>query len=125
MAKKQLNSDFIRSELSEGSAFFPGYKKPVDSPVQSPVIETPVIQELQSLSQQPEPVISERANARTAVRPTQKRIITRNSFEIYEDQMDSLRELAYREKREGRVGSMSAMVRDAIDKYLKEKTQER
>ncbi|GDY33995.1 hypothetical protein GTS_56280 [Gandjariella thermophila] len=35
--------------------------------------------------------------------------------------MDSLRDLAYLQKREGRVGSMSAMVRDAIDSYLKDK----
>lgn len=47
-----------------------------------------------------------------------RRIITRNSFEIYEDQMDSLRRLSYREKMAGGVGSMSRMVRDAIDRYL-------
>jgi hypothetical protein len=32
--------------------------------------------------------------------------------------MESLRKLAYREKMEGGVGSMSRMVRDAIDHYL-------
>jgi hypothetical protein len=62
--------------------------------------------------------ISERANARTIERSNGKRIITRNSFETYEDQMDSLRELAFQEKRQGKLGSMSAMVRDAIDEYL-------
>jgi hypothetical protein len=61
-------------------------------------------------------------HARTPVRPNGKRIITRNSFEIYEDQMDALRERAYQEKRQGKLGSMSAMVRDAIDTFLKEKT---
>jgi len=61
----------------------------------------------------------ERANARTTARPNgSRRIITRNSFEIYEDQMDDLRELAFQEKRQGKLGSMSAMVRDAIDHYL-------
>lgn len=34
--------------------------------------------------------------------------------------MDSLRDLAYFEKRQGKIGSMSAMVREAIDSYLKE-----
>jgi hypothetical protein len=57
-------------------------------------------------------------NARTSVRPNGKRIITRNSFEIYEDQMDSLRKLSLQEKMEGKLGSMSQMVRDAIDTYL-------
>src|SRR5207344_1511231 len=36
-------------------------------------------------------------------------------FEIYEDQMEALRRLSYQEKMEGQVGSMSAMVRAAID----------
>ncbi len=64
----------------------------------------------------------ERVNARTPVRPNGKRIITRNSFEIYEDQMDALRKLSLAEKMEGKLGSMSQMVRDAIDAYLKERS---
>ncbi len=64
-------------------------------------------------------VTPERAFAPTGVRSNGKRIITRNSFEIYEDQMDSLRELSFQDKRQGKLGSMSAMVRDAIDEYLK------
>jgi hypothetical protein len=71
---------------------------------------------------QPAQSISERANARTPVRPSGKRIITRNSFEIYEDQMESLRKLSFQEKMEGKLGSMSHMVREAIDAYLKEKS---
>lgn len=61
----------------------------------------------------------ERAFASTGVRANGKRIITRNSFEIYEDQMDSLRERSFQDKRQGKLGSMSAMVRDAIDEYIK------
>ena len=38
--------------------------------------------------------------------------------------MDSLRDRSYQEKRAGKIGSMSAMVREAIDAYLK-KTPER
>src|SRR3954470_4497415 len=58
--------------------------------------------------------VSERPHASTPVRAIGKRIITRNSFEIYEDQMDSLRKLSYHEKMEGQLGSMSKMVRDAL-----------
>jgi hypothetical protein len=112
--KKQLNSAAILSELSGGSAFFPSYKKN-DSPAPQAVTPKP-----QSLIQQPESTTPERTNARTPVRTNDKRIITRNSFEIYEDQMDSLRERSYKEKRAGKIGSMSAMVRQAIDKYLLE-----
>lgn len=65
---------------------------------------------------------SERANVPSLERPNGRRIITRNSFEIYEDQMDSLRRAAYEEKLQGGVGSMSKMVRDAIDMYLEKRT---
>jgi hypothetical protein len=56
-------------------------------------------------------LIPERANAPSGERPIGKRIITRNSFEIYEDQMTSLRTLSYQDKMEGQLGSMSGMVR--------------
>jgi hypothetical protein len=72
----------------------------------------------------PAQVIPERSNARTPVRPFGKRIITRNSFEIYEDQMDALRKRSFQEKMEGKLGSMSQMVRDAIDSYLKSNASE-
>jgi hypothetical protein len=75
-----------------------------------------VIQEEQAKQAKPE-----RANARTPVRPNGKRIITRNAFEIYEDQMDTLRKLSLEEKMNGKLGSMSTMVRDAIDSYLQKK----
>jgi hypothetical protein len=71
---------------------------------------------------QPAQAPTERVNARTPVRPNGKRIITRNSFEIYEDQMDALRKLSLQDKMEGKLGSMSQMVRDAIDAYLKDKS---
>ena len=45
-----------------------------------------------------------------------------DGFEIYEDQMDALRRRAMDEKLDGRLGSMSAMVRDAIDHLLKDET---
>jgi hypothetical protein len=115
--KKKLNVESIANELEE-SAFFrrPEREQPqVDKSTLLP--EKPIIQVNQSLQD-----ISERVNARTPVRQNGKRIITRNSFEIYEDQMDSLRKISFHEKMEGKLGSMSQMVRDAIDAYLKEKT---
>ncbi len=104
--KKQLKVDVITNELRGNSAFFPRYKK---EQAAAPAPQTPVV---------PPGTPLERANARTPERANGRRIITRNSFEIYEDQMDSLRERAFQEKRQGKVGSMSAMVREAIDRYL-------
>jgi hypothetical protein len=115
--RKQLNVDRIQSELRGGSAFFPGYQGS-----SSPALP----------AQPPEPQVSERSGEkandrspgrsfpRTPVRQPTKRIITRNSFEIYEDQMEALRKLSFQEKMDGQVGSMSAMVRAAIDTYLEE-----
>ena len=108
---KKLNVESITSDLA-GSAFFPS-KQP--SPASLP--EKSFMPAEQSNQQ-----IPERVNARTPERPSGKRIITRNSFETYEDQMDSLRKLSIQEKMEGKLGSMSQMVREAIDDYLKIRT---
>jgi hypothetical protein len=105
---KKLNILSITNEL-EGSAFFPSKQQST-----TPVPEKPLMQK-----EQPNQPTFERENARPPVRPNGKRIITRNSFEIYEDQMDSLRKHSLQEKMEGKIGSMSQMVREAIDTYLK------
>jgi hypothetical protein len=47
----------------------------------------------------------------------------RHPFDIYQDQYDSLKALALEERKQGGLGSMSAMVRDALDKYISEKRQ--
>jgi hypothetical protein len=93
----------------------PPHKVKDDSP--TPLPEKLVIQEEQASQAKPE-----QANARTPVHPNGKRIITRNAFEIYEDQMDRLRKLPIEEKMNGKLGSMSAMVRDTIDSYLQTKS---
>jgi hypothetical protein len=102
MSKKRYDIAHLTNELAEGKSLF--FSDP-------PKREEP--------TRQQNTVAPERANAPTGERANGKRIITRNSFEIYEDQMDSLRERSYEEKRAGKVGSMSAMVRDAIDAFLK------
>jgi hypothetical protein len=113
--KKQLNVDRIQSELRGGSAFFPGYRGSA-----SPA--PPVAASEPQASEQPDGRANDRSPgrsfARTPVRQPARRIITRNSFEIYEDQMDALRRRSFQEKMAGKVGSMSAMVRAAIDTYL-------
>jgi len=71
-----------------------------------------------TLSRQAPHIEGVRPNALSSARSNGKRIITRNSFEIFEDQMDALRKLSFQEKMEGKLGSMSCMVREAIDEYL-------
>lgn len=113
---KKLNVESITNELA-GSAFFrrPQREQP-EKDTSTSLPEKAIIQE-----EQADRDIPERGNARSPVRSNGKRIITRNSFETYEDQMDSLRKLSLEEKMEGKLGSMSQMVREAIDDYLKKR----
>lgn len=122
---KKLNITGITNELSEGSAFFRPHKpqppNQAKSPPPPPV--TPPGDAVSPPQKTPAPQSSysvpERPNARTGEHPQARRIITRNSFEIYEDQMDALRKLSFEEKMQGKLGSMSHMVREAIDTYLR------
>ena len=97
-------------------------KTPSVSPTRQPVRDEPKPPEVIIPAIEPKQQVYERANAPTGQRPNGKRIITRNSFEIYEDQMGSLRKISYQEKMEGKLGSMSGMVREAIDNYLQKRT---
>ena len=119
---KKLNITSITNEL-EGSAFFPSKAiLPSASPTRPPIGDEPKPARVIIQTREPTQLVPERANAPTAQRSNGKRIITRNSFEIYEDQMGSLRTLSYQEKMEGRLGRMSGMVREAIDNYLQKRT---
>jgi hypothetical protein len=42
----------------------------------------------------------------------------RHPFDIYTDQYDELKQLALEDRMRGGAGSMSAMVREAIDEYI-------
>jgi hypothetical protein len=45
----------------------------------------------------------------------------RHPFDIYQDQYEALLQLAAEERKKGGIGSMSAMVREALDKLIAEK----
>lgn len=47
-----------------------------------------------------------------------RRTITRYSFEFFQDQIESLRRFSLEEKARGEMGSMSGMVREALDTYI-------
>lgn len=53
---------------------------------------------------------------RTPVRV--KRTITRYAFEFFQDQVETLKQFSLEEQIRGEKGSMSQMVREAIDAYL-------
>src|SRR5215204_2225100 len=106
MSKQRPNPDKITNELAGSSAFFRKSPPlttslPAIEPDSNPIVETAV----------PVPPVESRTPVRP-VRPTKRQMI-RHPFELYLDQLDQLRDLAEEQKRQGELGSMSRMVRNA------------
>jgi hypothetical protein len=55
-------------------------------------------------------------------RVSNKRLLVRRGFEWYEDQLAALKRLSLQEQMDGKEGSMSAMVREALDDYLQKRS---
>jgi hypothetical protein len=82
-----------------------------------PAIERP--EQIQQTDRLPNPARPGRGDRVAPDAPTRKREIkSRHSFDVYEDQVEKLQQLALDDRMRGGVGSMSAMVREAIDDYL-------
>jgi len=84
--------------------------------LQSPLDDLPAIQPRGSRGERkeeaaPSPV---RSYVRTSVRKK-----TRWPFEIYQDQLDDFQQLSLDAKIRGERGSMSEMIREALDDYLR------
>ncbi|MEU5425724.1 hypothetical protein AB0H73_08950 [Streptomyces olivoreticuli] len=106
---KKLDTDIITNEL-EGSAFFP--KKPqAASPLPSSSVLT--IKATDRPGDEP--------TERRGDRPTGKRVLIRRGFEYGQDQLATLKKLSLQEQLDGEEGSMSAMVREALDDYFKKR----
>ena len=86
-----------------------------------PVIEKPKPAEVSSTSVYPVPPV--RVVPPVSPGLSKKRIMKqRHPFDIYQDQYDALKDIAAEERKQGGIGSMSAMVREALDKLIAEKT---
>ena len=57
--------------------------------------------------------------------PPKRTMKQRWPVDIYQDQYESLQRLALEERMQGGIGSMSAMVREALDKLIKERTEQK
>jgi hypothetical protein len=56
-----------------------------------------------------------------AATPKKREIKRRQPFDVYQDQVDLLKKLSLRDQMNGELGTMSRMVREALDNYLKDK----
>jgi hypothetical protein len=123
--KKKLNVDQIQSELRGGSAFFPGYQGNLDSPTPAPLDSQP-IEPPQETSHERNPVPPVRdVPPVPLVPPTPAKRVMKQRWpvDIYQDQYESLQRLALEERKQGGIGSMSAMVREALDRLIAERTK--
>ena len=102
-------------ELGSPMDHLPAIQKPAAHPLAPPAPPLPSEQPEVIYRTDGEPPV--RTNARTPVR----RQLTRYAFEFYQDQVEELRRLSLEEKMQGEKGSMSEMVREAIDAYLTKK----
>ena len=119
---KRLNVDAIQNELAGGSAFFPSYanKQASDAPVEErPAGSISAEKTIMTPVPPVRPVLPVRGKE---ARPSLKRVMkSRHPFDIYEDQYHSLRDLAMQERMQGGIGSMSAMVREALDAFIEKR----
>jgi hypothetical protein len=121
--KKQLDANAMVNELRGNSAFFPGYKEvPAAEPAPD---KTPVPPAHVTPKPAPQPVPPVRvAPPVPPVRdvPPVKRVMKQRwPVDIYQDQYESLQQFALEERKKGGIGSMSAMVREALDRIIAEK----
>jgi hypothetical protein len=87
--------------------------------------KTPPTQYPQPAPERANARIPERENGRVTQRvarhASERGNVKRASFEVYPDQLKALKQLSVEEQLNGESGSMSAMVREALDKYILER----
>lgn len=118
--KKQLPEDMITNELKGRSAFFLPQTEQKRGEEQSDRVRTPERVNART------PVhtnarTGEQANGRIAERPKSssgKRVIKRQSYNVYQDQHEALQRLEATGVLSGNNIFISEMVREALDEYL-------
>jgi hypothetical protein len=101
--------------------------RPPVATVTSPIVETPQKGKKQRIAgKNPTNHQASKANEilptmYPSATPKKREIKRRQPFDVYQDQVDLLKKLSLRDQMNGDIGSMSRMVREALDNYLKDK----
>jgi len=111
--KPKLNESAMQTELSE-SAFFRGSRAEQQAAHEG---AHRVSQDVPDEAPEATTATYTRDDGRTPVRPS-VRNLTRMPFEIYRDQHSALKQFSLDEQTRGEKGSMSQMVREALDAYI-------
>ena len=114
--KKHLNTQSVANELRGSSLFF---QKPAAAP--SPISAPPPSGERAVATEDQRPSRTGRTprSPRTPDHP-RRRVTRRHAFDIYDDQLAALRRRSMQDRLSGGVGSMSQMVREALDRFIRE-----
>ena len=125
--KKQLNTESVINELKGASAFFRRREDPKPSP--EPSLPQPEqVSQPQETTTAPQPAPADErpsrtgSTSRTPVRPV-RRVMKRHPFEIYWDQYEALQRLSIEDRMQGGSGSMSQMVREALNRLIAERAK--
>src|SRR3954452_12849248 len=113
--KKTLNTSSITNELAGASSYFARAREEKQQENKKTENAAPEVQN----QELPVPV-PPYGVPRTPV-PPRRAIKQRQPFDIFEDQYAELKKIADSERMQGLPGSMSRMVREAIDQYLKQR----
>jgi len=115
MSKKFIVTDIVEERKNEldNSALFQVKRPP--APAQETASTTlPARKQEKAHATIPSPLAS--------ATPSLKRSFVRRTFDFYEEQIAYLKQESLREQLEGKEGSMNAMVREAIDDWIKKRT---
>src|SRR5262245_36419660 len=130
MRKPRLNEEGLTEELGAVASFALRARMPQVEPVAAAPLATAEAEPIHEAVATPAPPDAHRetiqppvrpparADARPYARTGRQRRITRYAFEFYQDQIEQLQEFSLAEKHRGEKGSMSQMVREAIDSYI-------
>jgi hypothetical protein len=110
--KKRLDTETISNELKGASLFFQRPQLPSAKASPTPLAPSKPVDEHpeRALSSGEERTGRTLRSSRTGRTP-QRRFMIRHAFELYQDQVEGLRQLALADRMGGGVGSMSQMVR--------------
>ena len=124
MSKKFNVTDIVQERKNEldGSPLFqvPHSPPPVQEPEDAPSPPLPGGEVEDTHASVPSPLASD--SLAQGAPPSVKRSFVRRTFDFYEEQIAYLKQESLREQLEGKEGSMNAMVREAIDDWIRKRT---
>jgi hypothetical protein len=121
MSKKFNVNDIVQERKNEldGSPLFQVQSPP--APMQEEVSSAPLSERDQEDTRTRIPPVATGQGQQSAT-PSLKRSFVRRTFDFYEEQIAYLKQASLREQLDGKEGSMNAMVREAIDEWIKKRT---